>query len=345
MPKVRCVCNRLFSFKAEHAGKVVTCPVCKAKIRLPAEKATEPAAPPAQAAAAPPQAKKLELDTSLPAGVKPPPDVYALDKPVPAPQPQLQESVPAPAPPSDVSSTASDDARNFWKQFGRAFVYPLSAGGLAALAIAFVVFVAGHYAIVLSSKVDMIRDTAERVVYLILVGSMTKYIMAVMKSSAEGDDKAPSWPNLAEFRDNVFMPVVLILFPAAFTIGPAIVYYYLASSVNGAILMAIIAAGLTYLPMSMLPLALENNFTRLNPLPVLRAIALVPMKYASVWALAVLTAAAWLFGGRLLSRALPLPVLPVIIQQAVFVYLAFIVSRLIGLLCYTAEDSLKIPTE
>ena len=46
MPKIRCECKRVLSYRPELAGKVVKCPGCSAKIRLPeAEPAALPARP------------------------------------------------------------------------------------------------------------------------------------------------------------------------------------------------------------------------------------------------------------------------------------------------------------
>ena len=36
MPQVRCICKRILSYRAEHAGKIVQCPACSARVRLPA---------------------------------------------------------------------------------------------------------------------------------------------------------------------------------------------------------------------------------------------------------------------------------------------------------------------
>jgi hypothetical protein len=324
MPRIRCECKRLLSYRPELAGKVVKCPRCSAKIHLPEP---EPAAPPAQAA--PQEEGELRLETDIQAastapasGGTPPPDI----------------TVPPYEPPTWAtarrSATAASDpaaaAQDFWGVLPDAFGFPLKGEGFIALIVGVIFLTVVHY-LELIAAFWFLGIIAVFIGVVIGTGYFAGYLMTIIERTAHGEKDAPGWPDLDDWQENALKPFVFVLALGILCIGPSVAYRHFAREPNEALAQALLAAGLFYMPMGVLCVALSNDYAGLNPVPVIRAIRSVPGRYSIVWVLVMFCYVAQGLGGGL-AAALPIPILGTLLQQAVICYFLFVAARILGLL-------------
>jgi hypothetical protein len=327
MPRIRCECKRLLSYPPELAGKVVKCPGCSAKIRLPQ---AEPAAPPARAAPEEGQELQLERDeTDIPAASSAP----ASDGTTPS-----GISLPPYEPPTWAaarrSATATSDpaaaAQDYWGALPGAFGFPLKGEGFIALIVGVIFLTVVHYLVSIAS-VSLSGILLGGIVYIIGTGYFAGYLMTIIERTAHDKNDAPGWPDLDDWQENALKPFAFILALSILCIGPSVAYRHFAREPNEALAQALLAAGLFYMPMGVLCVALANDYAGLNPVPVIRAIRSVPGRYSIVWLLVMFCITAQRMGAGLVAE-LPIPILGTILQQAVSCYFLFVAARILGLL-------------
>ena len=136
MPRIQCECRRTLTYRPDLAGKVVKCPGCAARIRLPeAEAAVSPAG------ATPDEGQELQLETNAadaPLAVSVPTSDGAASR---------DSSFPAAGtlvwPPERGAESAAPDpaaTQDYWGALPGAFAFPLKGEGFIALIVG-VIFV------------------------------------------------------------------------------------------------------------------------------------------------------------------------------------------------------------
>ena len=246
-----------------------------------------------------------------------------------------------PAAPADKAASAAQARPKFRSLIGQSFRCPFQPVGLAMWLFGLIGFTAAHYATILLAFLPVVGWFAALMLYIGLLGYFTGYAARIMWASAKGKWEMPPWPEMSNTTQNVFTPFLYLLAGAAVSVGPFLVYH-LASGGHPkwSTELELLAGGMIYLPMSLLCVALAG-LKALSPLVVLRAIVSAPLKYAVVWAVAVLLAALQAFGGRLADQYVPLPILARILQEAASLYLLFVMARLLGFVYYTSRDKMR----
>jgi hypothetical protein len=330
MPQIRCGCKRMLSYRAELAGKVVKCPGCSARIRLPeAPPAAAPAAPPARA---PDEGRDLELETEaadipLAASVPTWEGAAPSDAPPPSRAPPAEVWVRRPAPAVPKPGAAAQD---YWRALPGAFRFPLTADGAVALIAGVVFLTVAHYVMWLAAF-SLLGLVLAGVIYIAGMGYVAGYLMTIIERTAHGDLDPPDWPDLSDWEETVLKPFGYLLGLCILGVGPSIAYHYLAREPVTAVARAILAVGLFYMPMGMLCVALANDFAGLNPVPVIRAICSVPGRYFVAWVLVVACVAAEIWGSAWVAR-IQIPILGTVLHEAVSCYFLFVAVRILGLL-------------
>jgi len=325
MPRIRCECKRLLSYRPELAGKVVKCPGCSAKIRLPD---AEPAAPPARAA--PQEQGELRLERDIQAASSAP----ALGGPAPS-----RSTIPPDEPPTWAtarrSATATSDpaaaAQDFWGALPDAFGFPLRGEGFVELIVGVIVLTAVHYFVLIVERFSFTGLILAFIGGAVGIGYFAGYLMTIIERTARGEKDAPGWPDLDDWQENALKPFAFMLVLGLFCIGPSIAYRYYVNEPNELLALALLAAGLFYMPMGVLSVALVNDYAGLDPVPVIRAIRSVLGRYSIVWLLVMFCYVAQRVGGELAAE-LPIPILGTVLQQAVICYFMFVAARILGLL-------------
>ncbi len=342
MPQIQCKCRRILSYRIEQTGKVVACPGCSARIQLPAAPGQElrlqedlPTAPSATARKPAPGAE--------------PEQEYAVSEPaLRAPAPP-RTAIPARSMPEDTPAKASAAAKgSFWRELPGAFHYPLDDDGLVAMVVGLTFIIVGHVAIFFISFIPFIGLLLQVVVYGGLAGYFTGYAVSVVASSARGEANPPSLPRMGDYEDAVLRPLRVVMLLGALTVGPYFLYETWVRDANLWIGWALLLPGLSYLPMGLLRVSLDESISGLNPVPGVRAIGKVRREYLFIWGLVIFVTALEIIGGWVMRSCLHSFIASLgvfVLQQTVAFYLLFVAARLIGLLCFTSRDRLNWSAE
>ena len=197
MPKIRCACNRVISYGPGLAGKLVKCPGCSAKIRLPM---IEPAAPPASAT--PDQGQELQLErdeADIPLASNAPPlgDAGPSNISLPPNEPPSWTAARRSAPAtSDRAAAASD----YWSALPGAFGFPLRANGLIALTVGAIFLTAVHYLMFMAVLFPLLGIVLAGGIDIVGTGYFAGYLMTIIERTAHGEKDAPGWPDLTDWR-------------------------------------------------------------------------------------------------------------------------------------------------
>ena len=158
-----------------------------------------------------------------------------------------------------------------------AFGFPLKGDGLIALIVGVIFLTAAHYLMFMAVFFPLLGIVLAGGIGIVGTGYFAGYLMTIMERTAHGEKDAPGWPDLDDWQENVLKPFGFILALGILCIGPSVAYRHFAQhEPNEAITYALLAAGLFYMPMGMLCVALANDYAGLSPVPVIRAILSVP---------------------------------------------------------------------
>jgi hypothetical protein len=276
---------------------------------------------------------------------------YALSEPSPL----------APAPPrSDVRletragrkdfSKANPAAAtgSFWQELPGAFLYPLGEDGLASMIVGLSFVIVGHVALYFILFVPIIGLLLQVLIYGALVGYFTGYAVSIVAASAQGDTSPPSLPRIDDYEDAVLRPLRFVVLLGALTVGPYYLYETWVRDANLWIGWVLLLPGLSYLPMGLLRVSLDESINGLNPVPGVRAIGRVRRQYLFIWGLVIFVTALEVIGGwvmRAYMHSFIVKLAGFIVQQTIAFYLLFVAARLIGLLYYTSRDRLNWAAE
>jgi hypothetical protein len=339
IPQIRCECKRLLSYPTELAGKLVRCPGCSAAIWLPEAPpapAGKPAPPPAPHQGGELRLESQEADIPLAARVPTRERAAPPDSPPPPHPPPIGTEGRRPPPATPKPGAAAQD---YWRSLPGAFRFPLTADGAVALIVGAIFLTVAHYLMILAA-VSLVGIVLSGLIDIVGTGYVAGYLMTIIERTAHGQDDAPDWPDLTDWHETVLKPFGFLLGLCILGLGPYLAYRYLAHEPDMAVAGAILAAGLFYMPLGMLCVALANDYTGLNPVRVIRAICSVPARYFAAWVLVACCAAAEIWGSAWIA-AIPIPVVGTLLQQAVSCYFLFVAVRILGLLYYKSGRQLN----
>jgi len=359
MPRIRCQCGHVLFFMPGQAGKRVQCPECSAILVLPLLNASEtPDAPPVLGEDASIQDRlKAPLEESvsyLPASPEEG-ELTLEDRPT-LPRPPQEVLLPEAATrkPSDArkrypraSHQASDAGPppDFFLLLLRAFKYPLEENGLVAIIVGVITFGAAFFFWRVAAYFPLIggiiADVVALILTIILGGYLAGYLFTIIHHSASGDPVAPDWPDLTDYEENVFKPLLFILALGILSLGPSFAYDRYVENSSQALYAALLGVGLFYMPMGMLCIALRNDLAALNPLVVIRAITSVPVRYLIVWLLVVVVVCLQRWGMSFVAQHLPIPIIGIILWFGIYFYFILVLGRVIGVLYHADRNKLK----
>jgi hypothetical protein len=166
------------------------------------------------------------------------------------------------------------------------------------------------------------------------------YMLKVVSSSASNDDEPPDWPAFSSFVDDIVLPLFMTVGTVVICFLPAAACYLL-PFINVQVpinaFWACLGAGLFYLPMSLLAVALFDSLLAINPPLVLRAIFKVFGSYLVVCivlaGLGAVSVAYYLYHDKIQIPYVPPHVAPYVVSGVyglIAWYLAMLEMRLIG---------------
>jgi hypothetical protein len=233
--------------------------------------------------------------------------------------------------PLTVSSPATPE--NFWRALPGALKYPFAGNGTAILIGGVIVFSVAQVLMMFLFIVGILFS-------IFIIGYVFGYLLTIIQDSAMGKSEPPDWPEMRNMDDAALMPFLEALLLGVVCFLPAVLCRY--RPIPNAPLVSGIAlfAGLLYLPMGMIGIAMTDSVAGVSPHIVLRAILSVPLRYSVTWVAVVLAVLAGAYGQNMIEIYLPIPLLTIPLHQAIFLYSVFVASRVMGQLCWSARDKL-----
>ena len=230
----------------------------------------------------------------------------------------------------------------FLAQLPGAFVYPLRGGGKSLIIAGGVFFGLLDFVrwIVGLLPVPFLSIVA-RVALGIIACILPAYVLEVIGRSAAGEDEPPGWPPIADWREDLVRPALLILAAVAVSVLPAVAcrialaQEWMHSSTPTWIFVGV---AVLHLPMALLAVALFQGVAGLNPLVVFPAIGRTAPAYLVACATLAGIAGIWIVVVRFLS--VPIPGLGAVAPAAISIFLLMIQMRILGLMYNTYEQRL-----
>jgi hypothetical protein len=176
---------------------------------------------------------------------------------------------------------------------------------------------------------------------ILAAGYMASFLFEVVGYSAGGRRDLPDWPAVSSIYEDIIVPAFCMIGTLAVCVLPGAVLWIWTLMTDrqlGVAALVTLIVGLACYPMALLGVALNRTFEALNPLVIAAAIVQVPLEYATVCVLFVGLAALGVVAPVPLLGAVPL--VGLLGQQILSLYLAVVQMRLLGLLYYTKADAL-----
>jgi hypothetical protein len=237
------------------------------------------------------------------------------------------------------------DKENFFANIPGAFTYPFKGDGVMFLVAGSIFFALLEF-LRMFAFFPMIAVWSINVIY---VGYTFAFVQKLIQTAALGSDEPPSWPDIADFWQDIFVPFLQTTALFLLCFGPAFVFaiyvgfdLLMAGEVDVAKLVIagiLTLVGALYFPMAFLALAMSDSLTAVNPFVVIAAILKIPLEYS-----AVLFVAAVIVGTKVVQQVLfyflPIHVLAHLLAAAFALYFLTVQSRLLGLMYFANRDRL-----
>ena len=225
-----------------------------------------------------------------------------------------------------------EESRNFFALLPGAFAYPFRGRGKFLLIGGAIFFWVARFL----SAVPIFGI----VIALFVAGYLCAFMMKVIDSSARGEQEPPNWPDVSDFASDILYPLFLVIGTVAFCFVPAIglviarsVYHWETATP----VVVAVAAGLLYLPMGLMAVALWDSLAALNPLLIIPSILKVPLQYLTACVLLAAVVGLRYFSGQFVGGASPLLVgLPIV--DFLGLYFLMVEMRILGLIYYGNEE-------
>jgi hypothetical protein len=182
--------------------------------------------------------------------------------------------------------------------------------------------------------------------WFILGGYFAAYMMKIIKSSADGEEEVPDWPDFTCFWDDILRPAFLVGGAFAFSFLPLIVYFYLTAfkysipfSYADPLAWLFILMGAFYWPMGLLAVAQSDSIRSLSPLIVIPSIFKVPVDYSIAVVVLIIVILFSSFAEKVL--VLPIPIVGSIITKFLSFYFMILEMRILGLLYNANRNKLS----
>jgi hypothetical protein len=234
---------------------------------------------------------------------------------------------------ADAKATAGPGHPSFWRLLPQAFVYPVRGDGKW-------VILGGAGGLLLLQLIARVVPLAGLLLGALLIGYLAMYALRNVAAAANGDREPPGWPDIRG-PDDVIGPLLQVLGSFALCLGPLAGYhvYLWIANVPGlpAVTYVLLIAGVLYLPMGLLGVALHDSLRGLSPLLVLPAILRVLPAY--LVALAAIAAACGLVYP--LWYLFQIPLAGAVLDAAFCVYWLTVVTYVIGCIYHGYRERLN----
>ena len=232
-----------------------------------------------------------------------------------------------------------------------AFTYPFKEDKGMALIIAGVLYWMVMGMIKFAMIVPIVGWFFVLMVGFFLAGYLSAYMIKVINSCAEGEDKPPDWPGIE--RGNMLESLGLISAAGVASFLPLMGYvvFLLFSTLSeidagldvewnlkiDPLFWAFLVFGLFYYPMGLLSAAIFRSLAALNPVTIIGSILKVPGSYLMAFGVFVLI---FIFGNASENIFSLIPYLGSLISSILAFYFLMVELRILGLIYYANRDRL-----
>lgn len=233
-----------------------------------------------------------------------------------------------------VSAEAGEEPAPFFHELLRAFIYPFRGAG------AWAILLFGTILITVMSVAGIV-PVVGFILTVLITGYYIAFLFKIIRETAVGEQEVAEFPGLQDIWDDVLRPLAQMFFAILFCILPFVLatgFVEEGPEELSWLPLALLGAGLFYLPMVLLATVIFNSlFTALNPFLSVPAISRIFLRYLVVVLLLGATVIGHeLLGDLLAERMHSLAALPVV--SFISFYLGIIQARILGLIYRTSKD-------
>jgi predicted RNA-binding Zn-ribbon protein involved in translation (DUF1610 family) len=234
---------------------------------------------------------------------------------------------------ADPIEDRADARRSFPQQLPRAFLYPFLGNGKFLLLSGTVFFAA----------LDVLASIPilEIFIGVFVGGYLCAYMMKIMRTSADGSNKPPEWPEFFDWWQSIARPLALTGGAILVSFCPALIYWYFTSVAHPTdfhLFVVLVGFGILYLPMALLAVALYESLLALNPLFLIGATLKVGPHYLLA---CILLALVFVFSQFLQGVLTSVTFFSVILARLLSLYLLLVEMRVIGIMYRTYKSRLN----
>jgi len=166
------------------------------------------------------------------------------------------------------------EPKPFTEQLHGIFSYPFKGHGIYLLAVGAVFFwILGFIPLM----------------GIIVGGYLSAYMMKIIRSSADGEDEVPDWPDFSDFWSDILDPAIKVSGTTIVSFTPFLLYLFFSYPVyewfitfqwvKDPIIWLLLLLGSLYYPMGLLAVAQADSLLALNPGFIIRSIITVAGDY------------------------------------------------------------------
>jgi hypothetical protein len=222
------------------------------------------------------------------------------------------------------------DKENFFANIPGMFAYPFKGSG-----IAFMIIGALFYAGISSVQFWFFR------LLIFYVAYTFAYIQRVIHTAAQGEDQAAGLPDVSDFWEDIFLPLLRLLGLLVFCVAPALLLLHFAPKGPQTLLLAagLLFLGAIYSPMAFLAVAMFDSVAAINPFVVIPAMFRVPLEYLTVLVLIAVIIGINIVESIFVGK-LGIPFVPTLVGSFVSLYFLTVMGRMLGLMYFAKHERL-----
>jgi len=226
---------------------------------------------------------------------------------------------------------------DFFEAAPQAFKYPFVGDGWFLLIGGFLFFgfldlsnYISRHAFTYAARAMMMRAVA--LTFIMGTGYLFSYLKKIIACTIEGEEQMPDWPEFAEWKEDIVVPMFQFTVIALVSFSPALLVYLWWEGDYMWAVWSLALLGCIYFPMAWLGVAIFDSLVALNPMFVVGSILRVHKEYAvAAGVFAAIIVLRWL-EEALLTWILPVPVVPALLSDLFAIVLLMVEARILGLL-------------
>jgi len=163
-------------------------------------------------------------------------------------------------------------------------------------------------------------------------GYLSAYVMKIIRSSSDGEEEVPDWPDFTDFWDDILRPFFLLISVVIVSMTPAVIFFIAFKDYvfSIPISLALVFLGSLLMPMALIAVSMFESVRALNPVFIISSIIKVPLDYLIAVVFLLLAVALEAVVKNILVLAIPF--VGAIIGSFLSLYFLIIEARILGLI-------------